>query len=490
MPRNGSGTATLAEAPFVPGTVISSSAMNSDLSDIANMLTGSVASDGQTTITGPFKGASGSVGLPMYSFSADTDSGMYRIGANNLGIGVNATKILDIGVGGLTALYLVQPAGTVSLPSYTFSGDLDSGIYSIGANNIGVAVNAAKVLDISTTGLNVIGSVSSNGAPFSPTAQGAGMVNGTIVESHAGNAVTFAIKTLAGADPSATDIVYVNFRNATPGTGNYVTLQITSALSLVVSSGSTLGTLSSNIAFRLWLVLFNDAGTIRLGVINCTTASTAAAAIYPLRAWEIAGSTAEGGAGGADSAQVFYTGTAVSAKAYAVIGYASYETGVATAGSWAASPTRLQLVDMTTPMPGAVVRSAATFPSTATTTTSSTYQTTTNAVSITPTSAANLVRLTAVGTMALAGTNQRTQSQLFRDSTGIGPSILVGPFSGSAATNPTAVVNSCLGHTYLDAPNSGSAITYAVKILSSDNASSITYPTTSGGSIIAEEIMA
>lgn len=52
------------------------------------------------------------------------------------------------------------PAGTVSLPSLTFTGDLDSGVYRIGANNIGVAANGAKVLDIATTGLGVTGTLS------------------------------------------------------------------------------------------------------------------------------------------------------------------------------------------------------------------------------------------------------------------------------------------------------------------------------------------
>lgn len=356
IPYNGSGTFTLAQAAFVPSTPISSSAMNSDLSDIAtNGLTNAITKDGQTTITGALKGASGSVGAPSYSFSADLDSGWYRIGANNIGISVNATKILDIATTGLSVIGAVSPSttvtnavGTVLLPSYTFSGDLNSGMYWIGADNIGVGVAGAKVLDISATGLNVVGTVSSNGAAFSPLAQGAGMVNGTIVESHTGNAVTFAIKTLAGADPSASDIVYFVFRNVTAATGNYVVIQVTAALSLTVSSGSTLGTASSNIPFRLWLVAFNDASTVRLGIINCLSGTN----IYPLAQFPIASATAEGGAGGADSAQVFYANAAVTSKAYAIIGYAGYETGVTTAGSWAVSPTRLQLVDVGMPLPG------------------------------------------------------------------------------------------------------------------------------------------
>ncbi len=85
-PYNGSGSFTLAESAFVPSTPISSSAMNSDLSDIAtNGLSNAVTKDGQTTITGPFKGANGSVGVPMYSFASDTNTGMYRHGSDELG---------------------------------------------------------------------------------------------------------------------------------------------------------------------------------------------------------------------------------------------------------------------------------------------------------------------------------------------------------------------------------------------------------------------
>lgn len=53
MSRNGSGTYSLpAGNPVVTNTTISSTWANSTLSDIANALTGSVASDGQTTMSG------------------------------------------------------------------------------------------------------------------------------------------------------------------------------------------------------------------------------------------------------------------------------------------------------------------------------------------------------------------------------------------------------------------------------------------------------
>lgn len=49
MPRNGSGSYNLPNGPFVPSTVISSTTMNQNLSDLGTALTQSIANDGQTT---------------------------------------------------------------------------------------------------------------------------------------------------------------------------------------------------------------------------------------------------------------------------------------------------------------------------------------------------------------------------------------------------------------------------------------------------------
>jgi hypothetical protein len=53
MSRNGSGSYSLpAGNPVITGTTISSTWANTTLNDIASALTGSVASDGQTPMTG------------------------------------------------------------------------------------------------------------------------------------------------------------------------------------------------------------------------------------------------------------------------------------------------------------------------------------------------------------------------------------------------------------------------------------------------------
>lgn len=116
MPRNGSGSYSLPELPFTAGTTISSAAVNDDFSDIATALTGSVASDGQTTITGSLKGFSGSVSSPSYSFSAETTSGFYFYSSGKIGIalaGVLSWIISATGISTSGGMSLAQPVGFV-----------------------------------------------------------------------------------------------------------------------------------------------------------------------------------------------------------------------------------------------------------------------------------------------------------------------------------------------------------------------------------------
>jgi hypothetical protein len=158
-----------------------------------------------------------------------------------------------------------------------------------------------------------------------------GPVNLALAASVGSSALTVALKGVDGNDPSAANPVYIPFRNVTAATGTPTWLAITAATSIVISAGSTLG-MTSGVAATLAIVAFNDAGTFRMGLINPL--------LLPI-ADGIASSTAEGGAGAADSAGVFYTGTAVVSKAMTVIGYATVTE--ATAGTWATAPATLKV---------------------------------------------------------------------------------------------------------------------------------------------------
>jgi hypothetical protein len=104
-------------------------------------------------------------------------------------------------------------------------------------------------------------------ATLADSSLGFAMINGTLTASVAANALTVAIKTKAGTDPSATDPVLIVFRNATITDGTYSVVSVTAATSLVVSSGSTLGTVNATAA-RLAVLLVNNAGTAELAINN------------------------------------------------------------------------------------------------------------------------------------------------------------------------------------------------------------------------------
>lgn len=76
-----------------------------------------------------------------------------------LNLMVNAVNAIQ---GNGTASNLKIGNGTVALPSLAFGSDTDTGIYRIGANNLGIAAAGAKVLDVATTGLSVTGALSAS----------------------------------------------------------------------------------------------------------------------------------------------------------------------------------------------------------------------------------------------------------------------------------------------------------------------------------------
>lgn len=236
----------------------------------------------------------------------------------------------------------------------------------------------------------------------------------------AASALTITISGYDGTALSTTNKSQFTFRNATAATGTSSVVDSTANLTLTISSGSTLGA-TSGTAFRIWIVLFNDAGTLRPGAINCSTATDQ----YSIGDDVIASSTAEGGAGAADSAGVIYTGTAVTSKAMRVLGY--MEFSLTTAGTWDEAPDKIQLWQPGMKLPGDVVqvqRTATGAVSTGTTqlplddtipqnTEGDEYMT----QAITPTASANLLRVVSQWCGSHSAAAPNLIAALFQDTT-------------------------------------------------------------------------
>lgn len=152
----------------------------------------------------------------------------------------------------------------------------------------------------------------------------------TIACSVAASALTISLKNSAGNDPTGPAPVPISFRNTTLATGDYEVVQAIAATSLVISSGSTLGQ-TSGAAATIFVYAINNAGTIEL-----------AASGTPFDEKVTQTTTAEGGAGAADSATVLYSTTARTSKAIRLIAIL-YNTQT-TAGTWAAVPTQINLI--------------------------------------------------------------------------------------------------------------------------------------------------
>ncbi len=178
------------------------------------------------------------------------------------------------------------------------------------------------------------GGASATAVYASPVFSSEGVSNLGLSVSVASNAMTIALKTAGGSDPSSTDPVQISMRSSTATTGTYNVRSATAATSLVVSSGSTLGTVSGK-AEKLWVYLLDNSGTLELAISR---------RLYDTGS--VVSTTAEGGAGAADSAAVMYSTTARTDVPCRLIGRISITE--ATAGTWATAATEVALQPFST----------------------------------------------------------------------------------------------------------------------------------------------
>lgn len=174
--------------------------------------------------------------------------------------------------------------------------------------------------------------------------------NHSFAASAASNALTITLQDIFGATPSVNSPVFIPFRSSSSSSGAVSLAQVTGALTLVAPAGASFGA-SNNTPFRLWLVAFNNGGTVILGLINCLNSTLD---IFPLMADDIQSGTVISGS--STSSQVFYTGSAVASLPMRVLGYVEYGSGLTTAGQYATNPTRVVVYGPDIKLPNQRVR--------------------------------------------------------------------------------------------------------------------------------------
>lgn len=206
--------------------------------------------------------------------------GSARTGATDL--------LLDVWNGSTSAarVFAVQkdgrvwlPDGAVATPALAFTGDLDTGLYRIGANNLGVAVGGSKVVDIGAATIAFTGAVTISS---SLTIGGAlaGVTNltasGNITGTWQGGVIGVAYGGTSYSSYLAGDILYAT------GTTALGQLGIGAANTVLTSSG-TAPQWSSSLALGGGLTTVGNVtvgGDLTVvGSTNLTVGSVAASAV-------------------------------------------------------------------------------------------------------------------------------------------------------------------------------------------------------------------
>ena len=233
----------------------------------------------------------------------------------------NRILVKDQGTTSQNGLYVVVTVGGGANGTWARATDADGAGELSGGSLVMVeegALWADSLWAVSTDGAITIGTT---GITFIRIGTSATKQIQPITASVAGNALTLTL------NPTTLD-----FRSNSLNNGTVNTRTVTTPITLTISSGSTLGTANGRAA-RIVLIAIDNAGTVELAAVNL-------AGGVNLDEATLMSTTAEGGAGAADSANVVYSQVARANVPFRVVGY--IELTQAAAGTWATAPSTIQ----------------------------------------------------------------------------------------------------------------------------------------------------
>ena len=134
-------------------------------------------------------GAAGSTASqPTYTWTGDSNTGLYRVGAGSVGIATGGSNRLTISSNAMISTVpltmsndftlatvgnqiFAPSADTAAIPTYTWSGDSNTGLYRVGASQIGFATSGSNRLTLTSNGLvlsstsKIVASAGTSNAP-------------------------------------------------------------------------------------------------------------------------------------------------------------------------------------------------------------------------------------------------------------------------------------------------------------------------------------
>lgn len=170
--RTGSGSDYIAFGPFgaqprlmawidggvTQGSIIATAGGDLEISTEIAVGTGILLDAGsadQVRISPKLLLAFGSAGTPSFTFSTDENTGMYRVGSDEIGFSVGGARRFsianDVKLGVATTGYANLKANatpSATRPAYAFVGDEDTGMYRAGADIVVLAAGTVGVLQV------------------------------------------------------------------------------------------------------------------------------------------------------------------------------------------------------------------------------------------------------------------------------------------------------------------------------------------------------
>ena len=110
------------------------------------------------TMTGALAVTAGTAALPGIAVSGDLNTGITSPGADQLAISTGGTSRLAVSTTAVSSTLAVDvPLGAAATPSITFTGDLNTGVFSPGADTIALVTGGTNRVHVTSGGLVGIG---------------------------------------------------------------------------------------------------------------------------------------------------------------------------------------------------------------------------------------------------------------------------------------------------------------------------------------------